>query len=551
MRIKPKYLPLLTLISLLLAGCEYIDTAEVLAGIAEAILQAETRSDWDEPGDSPAMPDPERSALGGEEYLRFLRSSLDSVGADHPQGERLIRFWDNRARRARYRDGNVIAVGSGLQGTHFWVALLDSIKESAPVRYEPDRDVLLVSPMELTSTTAGLLTMRQLHLAWLDLTGAEPLGTDIAGYLRGAVESEEVAIALLDSLHHGRYGGLLRTGLKEKRYVQDGERIRIPNEALIRKLDELLGPAGDFERMLRREAYAAALTLIGSRSLADRYYGMAELKAVRVPDLADLMETAWVDHDHFHMGRDVSCRPGEDVTAPIRGIVAGFVEPVAPRSTWGGVVVRGSGRDANRTVRILGVQPSVAAGARVDTFTVIGRAQNAREDFSDLKPYLHVELYVAGVRTDPFDWLLGVDSMEWKGRHFLEPDAQSKRIFRHDRLVSEGLQRELKGDARGAVEWYTNALDHPEWEVPSTETYHYLARAHATQGDFAEAVVTQQALLSLLEYELAYSQGEVPHPELGPIAASRSPESLRLLIHHHTVNLQAYQRQQRTVYIYD
>jgi tetratricopeptide (TPR) repeat protein len=541
------YVPLIAL--LLLSGCEYVDAGDVIVGIVEAILDAESSSDLLE---EPAASEPVRSDLSGEAYLRFMKDSLDSVATKTADGDRLVRFWEERSRRATFRDDEIVALQTGLQGTHLWTAVLDSVTDAEPVRYDAARDALLLAPVELTPLMAGLLLARQLHPAWLDLTGSEVLGTDIAAFLRHSVESEEIAITLLDSLHHGKYGQLLRVGLWQKAYIEEGERIRIPTNDLTRQLDDLIGPASDYERMLRRDAYATALTLMGSRSLAERYYAMAEIEALLIPNLAFVMETEWVDHSHYHMGRDVGCRPGERVTSPLRGVVAGFVAPVTPRSHWQGIVLRGTGRDAGLMVRILGIRPTVSIGTGVDTFTVIGRAQDARDDYSDLRPYLHVELYEGGIRTDPVDWLLGATSREWRERHpFMDPQAQSELFFRHDQLLSAGLLRELAGDYGAAIRRYTEALDYPKWEDTQSEAYHYLARSQAALGDFEEATITQQALLALLEFELACSEGELPDHALGPVAACRGPDSLRLLIHNHTLNLRAYEARRQTVYIYD
>jgi hypothetical protein len=531
-------------ILILAPGCDdletFIDIADIIADMSSS-----SRGESVEEAVKPR-----RSQLG-ERYPEYLEVSLEEVVRGHAEGERLLGFLEDRARKAVIRDGQVFAVESGHTGTHFWVAFIDTVGERPAVEYDDRLDVLYITPVALSRPLAGVALARQLLYAYFDLAGTEPHGLDRAAFLKEEVAAFQLQIELLNNVTRGEFERLISECRTRGSLQSISERIAVPDAATTESLNALLGFGDEYENLVRIDLFAAALSLGASRTAVESHNTMEEFLLWTGIDLDWMEQEVWIDHERLHLGSDVSCRPGESVTAPLRGWVRRHIQSITPGDSWRGIVIQGAGSDDGRLVRILGLEPLVPVGSYVDTTDTIGMAQDVRVRFRDLRPYLHVELYNGGRRMDPYSWLEGVSHAEWGARFFLAPDRDSDYQFPHATFLNEGLRLETARRFDDALAQFQLALDRPQWEVNSTLVHHLLARVHAGSGRFQEAARIQERLLELLRLELECAGGSLPDPALGTIAAVRSPESLRLLIFHHELNLAAYRQGRDTVYVYD
>ena len=60
----------------------------------------------------------------------------------------------------------------------------------------------------------------------------------------------------------------------------------------------------------------------------------------------------------------------------------------------------------------------------------------------------------------------------------------------------------------------------------------------------------QRILVELLEKELTYAEGGLPHSDLGTIGAVPSYEVVEIMLNHHRRNLNAYEQGLDTVFVY-
>ena len=94
--------------------------------------------------------------------------------------------------------------------------------------------------------------------------------------------------------------------------------------------------------------------------------------------------------DHTHKGVDFVCIPGQEVYAPISGVVTRQARPYA-NGGYEGVVIEGTAL----TVKLFYMIPNIAfKGKRVRQGQVIGVAQDVSERHpnSGMKPHIHLEI---------------------------------------------------------------------------------------------------------------------------------------------------------------
>ncbi|MDH5409362.1 MAG: M23 family metallopeptidase, partial [Gammaproteobacteria bacterium] len=226
--------------------------------------------------------------------------------------------------------------------------------------------------------------------------------------------------------------------------------------------------------------------------------------------------------------------------SPISGKIARLEK--SDISSWQGLVIEGIGSDSKYSARILGIRPSVKTGDSIEKGSVLGSTQDPRDQFNDLSPYLHIELYLNGKRIDPTKFVME----KIKTRPLIHPGRNSRFNFKHNRLVSEALQLEKTNKHDLAIEKYKQSLNYPSWESSNTYVMHYIANNYAKIGAFKKAVIVQNNMLHILKQELNYALGNLPSKKLGIIAASNSEQSLRILISNHSLNLEAYKSKKQT-----
>ena len=74
----------------------------------------------------------------------------------------------------------------------------------------------------------------------------------------------------------------------------------------------------------------------------------------------------------MHQGIDLAFRRGESVPSPIEGRVQHQIHDEGLPDTWSGIVIEGTGDDAGRTVRIIGLSPVLPVDAPVAPGELLG-----------------------------------------------------------------------------------------------------------------------------------------------------------------------------------
>jgi hypothetical protein len=247
-----------------------------------------------------------------------------------------------------------------------------------------------------------------------------------------------------------------------------------------------------------------------------------------------------IDHSPFHTGVDVFSKPSEKIYSVIVGKVISIEG--AENVNWHGIIVKGSNDDSKYIVRMLGIKPLIDVGAKVDTRTVLGFAEDPGIDFPGIKPYLHFELYQDNKRIDPTKFV----AERLRDRPIIDPAVGIDYNSKINQLVNRAKNLEREKKYFEAINVYREALKYPSWETTNTYILHYIADNYAQLGEFTEAVKTQKEMLQRLNYELEYSLGSLPNKSLGVIAAVNTEESLRVLIGNHSLNLKAYKEKKQT-----
>ena len=254
-----------------------------------------------------------------------------------------------------------------------------------------------------------------------------------------------------------------------------------------------------------------------------------------VPPLPDFASRV-ISHDSRHTGADLMSVPGKAVRSPIAGTVV-RLETAETRSGWRGLVLRGAAGPGEITLRLLGIEPALGAGAAVAVGDVIGIAQDPADDLPGITPYVHLEVYIDGRQTEPMPWL----ELHWP-EHRINNSIQTPQDQRwpYQRFVAEANERLRAGNTDGALTAFHRALRLPDWEIGNSSLHSMIAHVHAVAGRFPEAVEAQLEYIRLMRLEYAFAEGSLPDPELGIIAAVNTTTSLGVLLGRAMVDLEGY-----------
>ena len=223
-----------------------------------------------------------------------------------------------------------------------------------------------------------------------------------------------------------------------------------------------------------------------------------------IPDDAEIL-----DHGRRHTGVDLKFAVGEVVHAPIAGRIAWIVSDLTMESDWQGVVLEGDEPQADLTLRLLGLKPTVAWGDEVVAGQVIGHTQDAAADFPGIRPYLHVEIYLSGQRVDPTEWT----ERFWPDHPVVNAGADvdwDANDWPQQRVLDKAYEARVAGDHAAAVALYRQAPSLSDWEVSNTHLYRELAEVFAEAGKYRGALEIQRALVAFLELELEFAEGTLP-----------------------------------------
>ena len=105
-----------------------------------------------------------------------------------------------------------------------------------------------------------------------------------------------------------------------------------------------------------------------------------------------------------HEGMDFITAPGEEIQAPIGGVVKRVLYPYAGDTRLTGVEIV---NEAGQSAKIFYVNPlSVAIGMRVDAGDVIGYAQDLHVKYNQtMTNHVHVEIRVSGKVVNPYEFM--------------------------------------------------------------------------------------------------------------------------------------------------
>lgn len=144
-------------------------------------------------------------------YLEAFRS----IAIGDPQGERLINFYERAARRAHYRDEDIIADEEGTRGENFWVAVVEpdhriiSFQTHGIAAYDNNQDILTLKRLKISEIWKGALFGHEVSHAFDDIVKLEEK-TQKAFDL-GEVEAYDFELHLLDRTTGGQLKDRMRT----------------------------------------------------------------------------------------------------------------------------------------------------------------------------------------------------------------------------------------------------------------------------------------------------------------------------------------------------
>ncbi len=468
------------------------------------------------PGPEPSYPAAEPSPLPDEAYFTVCLAALEEVLDGQPEGPALIAFLHERGRRARVEQGLPIAVESGYQGTHFWIAVQDPRISQAevPVRFDEASDVLYIQKVRLGRDLHGLLLAGELVRAQAHLRSTPGSKTDVAGYLFDELQARELQSAIVAAR------GLQPVGA-----------------------DTLAVPIYDF---LLRDSLLQLLAIIEGGSRLHRWRLLYGLLAYPRSQLDPDDHPDWCDHRPRLAGIDIEARRGREMPSPIEGLVTRIERPLIPSFPWTGLLVRGTGQDEGIDVRILGLEPLVTEWAEVGREQTLGRVLAIPKGVRGVDAHLHLEIYRFGERDS---WAESLDDPLTKQMRLYEQRAEV--VTPRTALFQQALALEEADSLAAAVTAWEGALALPNWQLSNAILYHHLARCLAALGRFDEAAVVQQGLIDRLEWELDYAAGRLPDPRLGTISACPDSASLVLQLARHRQNLAAYRRGEEGGFFYD
>jgi len=482
--------------------------------------------------------------MSDEEYISYAREALEMVAVGDAWGERILRFFDEQARYVDERQFRRIREDA--PGGGFWLVPYVPEPGVFPYFFQKDPRALRLPRLPMNKVILGLILAHELQHAydaqmWPALTEA---GT--SNYVMMEMNACRLAVALVDNYTRGRFMEVIREGIAEGAYDREYEVLLMPSKDLTRRLDELFDDPSPWEAILRYPLYIEGLNFAACHNQVERTYAMYALLLLDGRPLAP-PGTEWGSRP-VHQGIDLAFRRGESVPSPIEGRVQHQIHDEGLPDTWSGIVIEGTGDDAGRTVRIIGLSPVLPVDAPVAPGELLGTVQDPREVWKGIKPHLHVEYYVNGMRQDPA-W---ITNRRWTDRTFGHSLAADYFLKTQDfeRRISEGSEAERARRYREAINHYQEARSLRIWDHSNLILLHYIARCRACLEEYEQAAETQRILVNRMEKELVYAEGGLPHPDLGTIGAVTPPEMLRIFLEQQRRNLNAYLQGMDTLFVH-
>lgn len=482
--------------------------------------------------------------LSDEEYLNHVRDAVLMVSAGNPWGMRLVEFLDERGvligeRELKRKDEDP-------PGDKFWVTTYKPDPGEHVYFFTDEPKSLNLPRIPIGEVFLGIIVGHELQHAYDAIVFPELTKPGTTNYIFMEMRAYRFCIDLLNTYSNNAFQEEIQRGLEEKEYkVITGHLLR-PKDSLTERLDLLFGPSSPWEIYQRTTEYVLALTYANCNNQVERMHATYTFLSVAGMRLDPPGYESYARPEHN--GLDVTCEVGEEIESPVQGTVTAHLLDTRPTSDWQGIVVQGTGPDEDRTVRILGLSPTKAVGDEVNQGDVIGIAQNPRDSFKKLLPHLHVELYVEGKR-EKAHW---VRNERWTDRSEAYPASGGYASRTHEgvKLLRKGLKHEEEREYREAIEYFIQVIPYPWWEIQYHHIHHYIARCHAALGEYEDAIKAQKILIGFLEKKLEYSNGAIPHEELGTIGASSPSNMLEIQLNHHRQNLSAYERGLDTIFVY-
>ena len=507
-----------------------------------------------EPG-AGRQPDGKRfSRLSDEKYLEYLFACVHRVVEGHQDGTALLHFARERCRQAQAWGGEIQLREFGRRGDHFWIAFPPEHEMTYPFQYRDDIDVLLLARRPLTPFFAGAYFAQTLRHAQFNLTMAPPGKVDLTCFLYEELDAYQLEIELVDHVTHSRFSTAIRNAFEEGRIVRGVDRLYRMDQALVDELDVLLGVPYPEEEPLRNALYMIAVNLAACETTRERQEVMALMLAASGQNINPAAE-GWEPYFRLCPGVVLGYRAGEHIRSPVQGRVTALRGAIVEGGFWHEIVIEGREGYRGTTFRLIGIVPAVAIGESIIAGQIIGDSVPCSSPVfttpgipASSAPLCQafIELYTQQRRIDPRTFLVAsLDRIQGIAPGEVEYPASDR-----DEVISRILELEANREYRQAIEELQGIFRLPGPGDMHAFLYHLLARLQAARGDFPAAVEAQRSLLRLLEYELAYANGEFPNPALGMIITIRLPQALNLLIQRHEENLQAYLAGEDTRFIY-
>ncbi len=477
----------------------------------------------------------EVEAMDDAEYWAYFYQGFAELVEGHGWGERLRDFLSMRASLASVKQ--IESTNARSRGNAFWVTIHPPSTSGLEYYYRDDLRAIYIPKIPIDPHFGGAIFAHELQHAYDRLMSPE---TEVINRVNNTFVEMTAYVLSRDLLDHYTKGALretFRTILERREYKVTADILYRPDKKGRARLERLFGSPSPWETRLRDVLYATGLSYEAADNPVERSYATTLFKGFQWLDGAPSTE---------HAGRDVIAERGDDVRSLISGKVLSHVRPVHLDSEWTGIVIEGAGADSSFAVRLLGLIPTVDVGTELERGDVLGEVVAVDRSLRGVDPYLHIEVYRDGHREDPVKFL----SERWPDSREAHPTYRASGNTDLRKTLEKAFKAEKERDYEEAVEFFEKALPEPWFEVTNTDILHYLARSLVNMAEFERAEECQQLMVALLEKELAYAEGSLPDQELGSIARYMEPAALRIYLTHMKANLEAYRRDQQTVYVY-
>lgn len=482
--------------------------------------------------------------LGDQEYIDYVKEAVESVVDGHSWGEWLLQFMNERGVYIPERQMQQTKLSP--TGRGFWISVYTPEPGSHLFFFIEDPMALMLPKVAMGKTFLGIIVGHELQHAYDAIMFPELMELGTFKHVVLELNAYLLAVYLADNYLDGSFSETVREGLAAREYKRKNGHVLIPKRSLADRFDMLFGPPSPWEVGLRFPLYILGLSYEDCNNQLERTYSTYEFMQWAGYHL-EPPGFEWFRSKN-HVGLDVTANTGEEIESPIRGRIIHYLKAVQEYSEWQGIILEGIGEDAERIVRILGLEPDVEVGSVVNRGDPIGLVQNPDKTVKNIRPHLHLELYVRGVRVDA-NWIL---DERWQNKQSVLPATFDYYYLKHKgkSLLTRGFKYEEKRQYLKAIECFEEALKYGWWDISNTPIYHFIARCRAAMEDFGTAARVQQVLIEHLKMEFKYAEGGIPEPELGTIGACTIPQILRIRLEHQEKNLEAYKQFRDTVHVH-